>query len=341
VEEEDMDRSLRGSLSSVGMGSDRSNRIQQGLRVDPQRACQQIEAFLRAEVKRLNKRGVVLGLSGGLDSSVCAALCVRALGRRRVRVLLLPERDSDPGNTQDSRHVAEMLGLKPTLIELSPLMDLIGVYGLFSENQAGNREAIQAGLRWIACLMNTASPFGEGLSLLYPSQPGVWGWLLNRLLWRPVGRIHAFAMGKVRLRMLLLHFHAMQENCLVVGTTDRSEWSIGFFDKYGDAAVDVMLLQHLYKTQIRVLAEYLDLPPRVISKPSSGDLAAGLPNEAAIGLTYEQLDGVLWGLEHGFPAAELSRLLKVPRRAVAGVRKASHAAQVRAALPARLESPAP
>lgn len=151
-----------------------------------------------------------------------------------------------------------------------------------------------------------------------------------------MGRIHAFAITKVRQRMVTLYFHAMLNNCLVVGTTDRSEWSIGFFDPYGDGASDLMLLRHLYKTQIRELARYLDVPARIVNKPSSGDLAAGLPNESAIGLTYEQLDSILWGINHGLSEDDIVTQTEVTPAAIGAVQKAMSIARLREAMPSQL-----
>jgi len=133
-----------------------------------------------------------------------------------------------------------------------------------------------------------------------------------------------------------LYHYAALNDYLVVGTTDRSEWSIGFYDKYGDAASDISLLRHLYKTQIRALARYLGVPEPIISKPSSGDLAAGLPNEVVIGLTYEQLDATLYGLEQELPEDSIAAQVGVSRKAVQAVRQAMQVAQVREGLPLHL-----
>ena len=172
--------------------------------------------------------------------------------------------------------------------------------------------------------------------MLYNSRTNIWMRLARRILWKPLGRIHAFAITKVRQRMVMLYFHAMANNCLVVGTTDRSEWSVGFYDPYGDGASDVQLLRHLYKTQIRELAKYLGVPARIVNKPSSGDLAAGLPNESAIGLTYEQLDAILWGMNHGLTEREIVAQTSVTLSAIASVQKAISLARLRESLPSML-----
>ena len=97
-----------------------------------------------------------------------------------------------------------------------------------------------------------------------------------------------------------------------------------------------MLLRHLYKTQIRELARYLEVPARIVNKSSSGDLAAGLPNESAIGLTYEQLDSILWGIGHGLPEEDIVTLIGVTSAAIAALRKAISTARLCEAMPSHI-----
>jgi len=310
--------------------------LQEGLRIDPAQVCNDIVAFIRREVQRLGKRGVVIGLSGGLDSSTCAYLCVRALGREHVLALILPERDSDPLNVAHARRMAEELQLPLKTVDLSPILAQIGLYDLAPATIAGNRAAIETGVRWLMRLTGVPSAFSQGLAYVYNERRALWQRLVQRFLWRYAGRIQAFVFAKVRLRMLILYYYAALHDSLVVGTTDKSEWSIGFYDKYGDGASDIALLKHLYKTQIRELARYLGLPEPIISKPSSGDLAAGLPNEVVIGLSYEQLDAILYGLEQGLSEQEIAAQLGVGQKAIRAVQQAMQTEKARDVLPLHL-----
>lgn len=310
--------------------------IREGLRIDAPQVAKDIEKFILSEVNRLGKRGVVLGLSGGLDSSACAYLCVHALGRDRVLTYILPERDSDPQSIIDAELVAQALGLKATHIDISPMLANLGVYDLIPKELAGDRNLIERGVRWITRLLFTSSVFSEGIALLYNTRKNFLLRLTRRFVWKPLSSIQAFVIAKVRQRMVTLYFHAMVNNCLVVGTTDRSEWSVGFYDPYGDGVSDVQLLRHLYKTQIRELAKYLGVPASIINKPSSADLAAGLPNEIAIGLTYEKLDAILWGMNHELAEKEIMAQAAVTHADLVAVQKAISLARLRESLPSML-----
>ena len=310
--------------------------LQSDLHIDPAETCTQIVDFIRGQVKRLGKRGVILGLSGGMDSSTCAYLCTIALGRERIQALRLPERDTDPINMSHASLVAENLGLEVKDIDLSPVLSQIGLYDEVPAGTAADRSKIEAGVRWMSRLSRRPSTFAFGLDYAYGERRTFWENLVRRFFWRSAGQIQAFVFTKVRLRMLMLYYHASLSDCLVIGTTDKSEWSIGFYDRYGDGASDITLLQHLYKTQIKELARYLGVPEEIIQKPSSGDLAAGIPNEVFIGLDYEQLDMILYGLEHEMPVESIMAMTGLNKKAVQTVKQASQRARFRESLPLHL-----
>jgi len=308
----------------------------ESLLIDASSVCEEIVTFISHEVTRLRRRGVVIGLSGGLDSSTCAYLCARALGPDRILCLMLPERDSDPTNVAHARMVAERLNLAVEYVDVSPLLEQIGIYQLARQELVANRAAIENGIHWLARLTKGPSAFGQALGYAYGERRRLWEEIVRRFLWRYAGRMWTFVITKVRLRMLLLYHYAALYDYLVVGTLDKSELSIGFYDPHGDGACDIALLRHLYKTQIRQLARYLSVPEPILTKPSSGDLAAGLANEVAVGLTYEQLDTILFGLEQGLSQEAIAREARVSRRAVQAIQRARRVAARREALPLHL-----
>jgi NAD+ synthase len=307
-----------------------------GLSIDAAHEARQIERFLRGELRRLGKRKVVLGLSGGLDSSTCAYLCVRALGAGRVQGLVLPERDSHPENMAHARLVAERLGIPLEERDITPLLQQVGIYEAVSESIAANRGWLEASIRWLQRLTRRTSAYTWAMGMYYNQRPGWVGRWVRRLVPGWVGDAFTFALSKPRLRMVLLYHAAAQHNALLVGTLDRTEWAMGFYEPHGDGAADVQLLVHLYKTQIRALARHLGVPEEIVAKPSSGDLAAGLPNESLLGLTYGQLDAVLYGLDHGVPEGDIRARAGVSRRALRDIQQAMRIAELRRTLPAHL-----
>jgi NAD+ synthase len=221
-----------------------------------------ILAFLRRHVESAHAEGLVVGVSGGLDSAVVAALAVRALGKEKVLAVMLPAPDSNP---QDKEHA--LLGC--STLGLSPLEHGVG-------------------------------PIVEGLE--------------KTLGYTPEARIKGNA--KSRARMLILYAEAQKRNYLVCGTGNKSELLTGYFTKWGDGGVDIMPIGDLYKTQVRELAQHLAIPAPIISKPPSAGLYPGQTDEGDMGLSYEQLDSVLRGMELNLSLDAIAQRTKLPRKTV-------------------------
>ncbi|MDH7485679.1 MAG: NAD(+) synthase [Anaerolineae bacterium] len=262
------------------------------LRIDPAAVADELGAFIRQAIEDFRRDGAIVGLSGGIDSAVTVALAVRALGPQRVLGLILPERDSAPKSRRLARHHARQLGIRCRAVGLSKLLLLMGVYRQVPLWLLPTRR-LQARMihRFYARYTET---FGEGetpFSAVMVGTRGLSGPWLNEAV--------AYHRVKVRLRTVLLYYHAELHNLLMLGTCNKTELSVGFFVKHGDAAADAAPLAHLYKTQVRALAAYLGVPEEIIARPPSPDLLPGLTDEEAIGLDYGTLDRVLWRLERG------------------------------------------
>lgn len=311
------------------------------LAVDPQLEIERICRWMQVEVSNRGSRGVVLGLSGGLDSTTCAFLCARCFPANRIHLVSLPERDSAAAPARHARQVAQTLHLALAERDISPLVRELGVYQQVTAQPEENRPVYLRALRILRLLSGDPIFFPWAQEYAFSRRRGVLGWLLRKGLWSYAARTELFIFGKLRARMAALSLQAMQLDCLLICTTDRSEWSIGFYDPHGDGVGDLAPLRHLYKTQIRQVARAAGVPEEIIRQPSSGDLAAGLPNEAAIGLSYEQLDRILAGFSLQLPDEQTASGAGVSNAVVKAVRTACAVADQRRRAPVGVESSRP
>ncbi|WP_411831858.1 NAD(+) synthase [Pseudoxanthomonas mexicana] len=273
--------------------------------------AERIAGWMRATARDLKRRGLVVAMSGGIDSSVCAALAVRAVGAERVFGLLLPERDSSGASTALGRQLAAHLGIAHALHDIAPALEALGCY----------RERDDA-------IGQVFPGYGEGWKSKIVLHGGLEGGINHfRLVVRsPDGeqhearlppeayrRIVAATNHKQRLRKTLEYFHADRLQYAVVGTPNRLEYDQGFFVKNGDGSADLKPIAHLYKTQVYAMARHLGLPAEICSTTPTTDTYS-LPqgqDEFYFALPYAQMDLALWAFEHRRPAAELARALGI------------------------------
>jgi NAD+ synthase len=265
-----------------------------------------IGAGIRAALRDiLHRRGLVVAMSGGIDSSVCAALAVRALGAKKVFGLLLPERDSSSSSSARGRALAEHLGIEYTLHDIAPALEAIGCYdwrdaairNVFPDYSAGwkNKIVISGGIR------------GGVNHFLLVVQDSSGNLHEKRLPLKEYLQIVAATNYKQRIRKTVEYFHADRLNYAVVGTPNRLEYDQGFFVKNGDGSADVKPIAHLYKTQVYAMARALGLPDEITSAVPTTDTYS-LPqgqDEFYFALPYQQMDLALWALNNGISAAVL------------------------------------
>jgi len=279
------------------------------LRIDPERISQRLENFIKTSMNNLKRNGVIIGLSGGLDSSVVLSLSVAALGPSEVLGLIMPERDSQPESESDARLHAEELGVNVERVDLTPILSDMGIYKHLPSVAFANRGIAAAAVKGGHKLYTRITGERPLLSNLQGTSFG------------PLKRAIAYYRMKHRVRMVLQYSYAERQNLLVVGTANRTESLTGFFVKYGDGAADIMPLLPLYKTQVRQLAKFLRVPEKIINKAPSPDLIPGITDEFAIGVTYEKLDLILTGLDMNMEMKDIAEEIKVKHQIVEYVRE--------------------
>ena len=287
------------------------------LDIDARSELERVSGALREAVAgALRKRGAVVAISGGVDSAVCAALAVRALGPERVLALILPERDSSPESAIRARSLAAHLGVTPLEQDIGPTLEAIGCY--HSRDEAVRRVLPDYGTGWRMKLVVAGGLDGRinHFRLIAQSPEGTRHEV--RLGLRDYLQIVAATSFKQRVRKTIEYFHADRLNYAVIGTPNRLEYDQGFFVKNGDGAADVKPIAHLYKTQVYALAAYLQLPVEVATAPPTTDtysLSQG-QDEFYFALPYREMDLALWALNHGIATESLSQALGIsPERA--------------------------
>lgn len=267
----------------------------------------------------LNRRGLVVAISGGIDSSVSAALAVRAVGPKRVYGLLLPERVSSPQSTHRGRLLAEHLGIEYEVFDIAPALEALGCYARIDEVCKAVHPDYGAG--WKNKIVLVGGLEGRYNHFKLVAQDPTGRIHEARLEYKLYLQIVAATNFKQRIRKTMDYFHADRLNYAVVGTPNRLEYDQGFFVKNGDGSADVKPIAHLYKSQVYALARFMALPEEICSAIPTTDtysLAQG-QDEFYFGLPYAQMDLALWAYEHGEEPAALGAALGISTTAAEAV----------------------
>ncbi len=281
---------------------------QADLRIDTVQVAARIEAAIRDQVfSRLKRRGVVVGLSGGIDSSVVAALSARAVGADRVLGLFMPEADSADDSLRLGRLLANALGIPTVLEEIGPILTAAGCYRRRDEAIRQVLPEYGPGYRCKIVHSDILKQDGYAIYSVVAESPSGERRQARMTAAAYLGVVAATSF-KQRTRKMMEYYHADRLQYAVAGTPNLLEYDQGFFVKNGDGAADIKPIAHLYKTQVYQLAAYLDIPAEIQGRPPTTDTYS-LPQsqeEFYFSLPYDQMDLCLYGKNHAIALAEVA-----------------------------------
>jgi len=278
------------------------------LLLDTEHEVERITTNLRNLMKtKVKRRGIVLGLSGGIDSSVTCALAVKAFGSKKVFGLHMPERHSADETLSLSTVISDHFGIDSAHENISGILESVGFYQRYDATVKSVVPGYAEG--WKSKIVTPNVIDGAEFSLFSVVAQSPEGETVKvRLPLKAYLEILAATNFKQRTRKMLEYYYADRLNYAVAGTPNRLEYDQGFFVKLGDGAADVKPIAHLYKTQVYQLAEYLGIPEEIRKRPPTTDTYS-LPqgqDEFYFSLPYDRMDLCLYGKNNGYTAEEVA-----------------------------------
>jgi NAD+ synthase len=277
------------------------------INIEPERITNQIIGFLQDKVKQHNKDGIALGLSGGIDSSVVAKLASFALGPSKVNAMYLYDVFSQKQFRKNVNKIAEQLGIKLYVKDITPEINHRNGYNAVTIRKAGVSSSLNKFVVFLCHLMYPVLLKDDLFSSILKQKKSD-NRFLTRLFYNQIAQAadKSFSIRHI-VRREILQDYAAERNLLPIGTANRSEFLIGWFIKDGIDDLPIAPLLGLYKSQVRQLADYLQIPEEIIKAAPSPDMAKGVTDEKVIGLPYEKIDKVLYILENNLDEKTLAR----------------------------------
>jgi NAD+ synthase len=289
------------------------------LKIDPAAELEKLSKFVINQVSVVFRRkGVIVGLSGGIDSACMVSIAVHAVGKEKVVGLVLPERESNPISSEFAVKHAQALGIEYREVDVTPTVQSVVDYSardVFIQNLVPEyKPGYKYNITLPTDLLERSSFSFYNLQVQMPT-----GEIKKKRLSLDEFRtVTSFANIKIRARMLHLYAEAEKRSLVVAGTTNRTEFILGDFCKYGDGGTDIEPLSYLYKNQIYQLADYLKIIPEIINRQPSPDTFS-LPvsdQEFFFRIPFDKLDYLLYAWENKASTEETAKLLDLPEEAV-------------------------
>ncbi|MCD4790618.1 MAG: NAD(+) synthase [Bacteroidales bacterium] len=258
---------------------------------------------------KCKRKGAVIGISGGIDSSVCLALAVKALGPEKVFGIMMPEKDSSPDSLELADKLAKVFGVKTIVENISSALEGFRCYERRDEATKRVFPEFDPSIHKMKIGIKESGLYSNLPPLFYITiidQPG--NEKTERLPANEFRIIMAASDFKQRSRMSILYYHAERLHYAVVGTPNKHEENQGFFVKYGDGGADVMPIAHLYKTQVYQLADYLNIPREIIDRTPTTDTysAEQTQEEFFFQLPFKQMDLLWYAYENKYDLKEVT-----------------------------------
>ena len=288
------------------------------LKINCASEADRIVVFIRDQMQSMHRKGIIIGLSGGIDSALSASLSVKAIGKEKVLGLLLPDRESSPQSAEFASRHAKQLGIETITVDITPVLEAFGTYekrdavakAIFPEFGAGHKLKITLP----SDILNKESINYFTLTTIDPE--GITK--TTRLNNEQAQGIIAATCTKHRTRMMTQYYFAEKNNYLVCGTTNKSEALQGLFVKYGDGGVDIEPIAHLYKNQVFKLAAHLGVIEEIIGRAPCPDTyrAPVTDVEWYFRMPFKQLDLLLYAWENKVDISEVCRVMELAEQQV-------------------------
>lgn len=291
---------------STDIVSSRKNKLDASVfKFDTAKFTRLNKEFICAKMAEMNRDGILVPLSGGLDSSTVLLLCIRAVGSDKVIALLLPEKQGNPDAREFAQLIVSRYGVKTITRDITqPLAALGGYDYILSKLPSRALREFAVKTYYQTSLKNPFLKMTSGTADQLERNG------------------FAFMNARQRVRLVMAYLEAEKRNLMVAGSAHKSEDLVGLYVKFGvDDAADIMPLKNLYRTQIHELGKYLGVPEEILARTPNPDIIPGITDKYRdlLGIPIEQLDLILWGLEHRMSVVDIAKKLKIKMEKVSEI----------------------